>query len=355
MTPAERLKVLVFLSFFFGASGFLFTLLSCGTEYWLLAAETCSRRDEASDGVRVFHEGLFWRCSFTAHSQDFSFWDAWFSNQLSSKLCQAAFLFPFPVYEAPHGSSSEEYERSSAIVFRTFWSIFLILGSMSVVIGGFVVVCAGPLSNQKLYKVGGALQLSGGVCLLAVVLMYLMWIQVLDTLEQFVLHQRASSCPSFHLSIQLGPSFLLAPVAAFSCLLAGLLSLLVGRGLQDVQGCKNLVFHTYEPEPAGATLGCHMGSGCPGWQSGAEALREGIISNRHRLFDEGDGAEWGGGEEVERGKRRAWSMEYNFRAQIPKQTAQQQQEQQEQQPPRHAERHQDNGKGGSSGGDTCDA
>uniref|UniRef100_UPI0037E8E00A transmembrane protein 182-like n=1 Tax=Semicossyphus pulcher TaxID=241346 RepID=UPI0037E8E00A len=255
MTPTERLRLLLFLALFFGAAGCLSTLLSCGTEYWLLAAESCSRTEgrfggsgvregksgtEASVGVRVFHEGLFWRCSFMA-SHEYSIWDFWISNQPPSKLCQAAFLFPFPVTERswaePHGLPSEVYEQHSAIVFRTFWSIFLVAGSMSVFIGGFVIVCAGPLANHKLYKVGGALQLSGGVCLLAVVLMYLLWIQVLDTLEQFVLHQRvsSSSCPSFHLSVQHGPSFLLAPVAVFSCLLAGLLSTLVGWRVQEVQ------------------------------------------------------------------------------------------------------------------------
>lgn len=67
------------------------------------------------------------------------------------------------------------------------------------------------------------------------VVMYLLWIQVLDTLEQFVLRQRASDCPSFHLSVQHGPSFLLAPVAVFFCLLAGLLCMLVGRGVQSTQ------------------------------------------------------------------------------------------------------------------------
>lgn len=68
-----------------------------------------------------------------------------------------------------------------------------------------------------------------GLCLLAVVLMYLLWIQVLDTLERFSHHQRATACPSFHLTVQHGPSFLLAPVAVFFCLLAGLLFILLGR------------------------------------------------------------------------------------------------------------------------------
>ncbi|XP_062270609.1 transmembrane protein 182-like [Scomber scombrus] len=252
MSPAERLKVLLFLAFFFGATGFLSMLLSCGTEYWLLAAESCSRpegttggnvmRDEKSStkaGVRIFHEGLFWRCSFMALYHEYSIWDLWISNQPSSVVCQAAFLFPFPVHEPvrpqleSHGLPAEPYEPYSAIVFRTFWSIFLVSGVTAVVIGGLMVLCASPLDNYKLYKVGGVLQLCGGMCLLAVLVMYLMWVQVLDTLEQFVLHKRVSSCPSFQLSIQHGPSFLLAPVAVFFCMLAGLLYILVGiHGMQ---------------------------------------------------------------------------------------------------------------------------
>ncbi|KAM7375313.1 hypothetical protein PAMA_014422 [Pampus argenteus] len=246
MSPPDRLKVLLFLALFFGAVGFLSTLLSCGTEYWLLAAGTCSRPEERSDAkvvdsVQIFHEGLFWRCSFMVRSHEYSLLDLWISNQSPSKVCQAAFLFPFPVNEPlqpwaeSHSLPAEPYEHHSAIVFRTFWSIFLITGVAAVVIGGFVVICAGPLTNHKLYKVGGVLQLCGGLCLLAVLVMYLMWVQVLDTLEQFVLHQRASRCPSFHLSIQHGPSFLLAPVAVFFCLLAGLLFILIGQNIHCIQ------------------------------------------------------------------------------------------------------------------------
>ncbi|XP_068575760.1 transmembrane protein 182-like [Cebidichthys violaceus] len=245
MSPAERLKVLLFLALFFGASGFLLTLLSCGTEYWLLAAESCSRPEggdlregksaaKGLDGVRVFHEGLFWRCSFTAVSDQHSMWDLWTSTQPPSEVCRAAFLFPFPV-RGPHSSPTEPYEHHSAIVFRTFWSIFLVAGVAAVLIGGFVVICAGPLANHRLYEVGGALLLCGGLSLLAVLVMYLMWVQVLDTLEQFALHHRVSTCPSFHLTVQHGPSFLLAPVGVFFFLLAGLLFILVGRSVRGIR------------------------------------------------------------------------------------------------------------------------
>ncbi|XP_029374776.1 transmembrane protein 182-like isoform X2 [Echeneis naucrates] len=168
MSPTERTKVLLFLALFFGAVGFLFMLLCCGTEYWLLAAESCSRPEEGrgeAESVRIFHEGLFWRCSFTVDAEKYSTWNLWLLTQPSSRLCQTAFLFPFPVKglrAEPHGSPQEPYEPDSAIVFRTFWSIFLVSGVAAVVTGGFLVICAGPLSKHQLYKVGGTLQLCGG-------------------------------------------------------------------------------------------------------------------------------------------------------------------------------------------------
>ncbi|XP_030607223.1 transmembrane protein 182-like [Archocentrus centrarchus] len=252
MSSSKRMKVLLFFALFFGATGFLFLILSCGTEYWLLAAESCSnpgethgdrnlREMKTSAGVTIFHEGLFWRCSYITFSHDYSIWDLWISNQPLPKVCQAAFLFPFPSnkpveqWEELRSFPIEPYDRNSATVFRICWTIFFVTGLAAVIIGGFVVICAGPLTNHKLYKVGGALQVLGGVCLLTTVMMYIMWIQVLDTLDQFTQHQKASRCSSFRLSIQHGPSFFLAPVAVFFSLLAGLLFILVGRSIESVE------------------------------------------------------------------------------------------------------------------------
>ncbi|XP_054915105.1 transmembrane protein 182-like isoform X1 [Poeciliopsis prolifica] len=172
MSAADRMKALLFLALFSGASGALLAVLCCGTEYWLLAAESCSRtRGEGDrksntfqpeDGVTMFHQGLFWRCFFTAASSDFSILDFWIMGRPESKICQPAFLFPFP---APHptwtGFPSEPYQPASAIVFRTFWSIFLVSGVTAVVIGGLLVLCGAPLNNRSLYSAGGALQICG--------------------------------------------------------------------------------------------------------------------------------------------------------------------------------------------------
>lgn len=55
MSPAVRLKVLLFFALFSGGVGTLLALLSCGTEYWLLAAEACGGRPEGESGAEVFN------------------------------------------------------------------------------------------------------------------------------------------------------------------------------------------------------------------------------------------------------------------------------------------------------------
>lgn len=68
-----------------------------------------------------------------------------------------------------------------------------------------------------------------GLFLLCVVVMYVLWLQVLDVLNVYITRQRESLCPNFQLSISYGLSFMLAPVGIFFCLVAGLLFLLIGR------------------------------------------------------------------------------------------------------------------------------
>ncbi|XP_043965872.1 transmembrane protein 182-like isoform X3 [Gambusia affinis] len=128
-----------------------------------LKSQVLEAPPDPEDGVTMFHQGLFWRCFFTSASSDFSILDFWITGRSESKTCQPAFLFPFP---APHpaltGFPSEPYQPASAIVFRTFWSIFLVSGVTAVVIGGLLVLCAAPLTNRSLYSAGGALHVCGG-------------------------------------------------------------------------------------------------------------------------------------------------------------------------------------------------
>ncbi|CAB1327800.1 unnamed protein product [Coregonus sp. 'balchen'] len=225
MSPAERLSVLLFLAGFFGGLGALSLMLSFGTDYWLLALETCGpggaseaweagafrpgkEEMEDQDTVTFFHQGLFWRCSFRGRREEDTVWHFWITNQPHQKTCVPTYLFPFSASEP-----TTDYQAPDAAVYRAFWSVFLLVGVVNVMIG---------------------------LCLLVVVIMYVVWTQVLDFLEGYAAQrQHSSQCPTvYHLSVHYGLSFLFAPVSVFFFLLAALLFILIG---QTVQTCHHKV------------------------------------------------------------------------------------------------------------------
>ncbi|XP_029936752.1 transmembrane protein 182 [Myripristis murdjan] len=244
-----KLSVALFFAGLFGALAAVFILLSFGTDYWLLASETCDPKPDGSVGpggfivergdvvvhenvsdiTTFYHEGFFWRCSFGANVDDSNLlWKLWFTNQPHSKVCMHAYLFPFPVSHQTHNAT----DYDSAIIYRGFWSVFMLIGVAAVVLGGFIIICAAPFASHRLYKAGGGLFLLSGLFLLCVVVMYVLWVQVLNVVDLYIDYQRSVMCQNFQLSLHYGLSFMLAPIGIFFCLLAGLLFLLIGRTIQ---------------------------------------------------------------------------------------------------------------------------
>ncbi|KAL6456063.1 hypothetical protein MHYP_G00359140 [Metynnis hypsauchen] len=235
-----RLAVLQFIAGFCGALGSIFLLLSLGTDYWLLASESCDpgdkitarlRRSTTEDGLQedqdgpkrvvlAYHEGVFWRCSYMKEMdrEEDSILDFWITNQPSEKICTPAYLSQVPL--------SGILTSDSTTVHRAFWCIMSMLGLTMVTLGVFVTICGIPTASRRLYEAGGALFITGGLLVFLVVGTFAAWVQGSSTLEQYVLQRRLSACPSLHLSIHYGPSFMLAPAASFFSLLCGLLILL---------------------------------------------------------------------------------------------------------------------------------
>ncbi|KAL7385414.1 hypothetical protein ABVT39_021559 [Epinephelus coioides] len=240
-----KLSVALFFAGLFGALAAVFILLSFGTDYWLLASESCPVNGSVDLGgvtvehgdvvvqqdtrdITLYHEGFFWRCSFGGNMGDEDLmWKLWFTNQPHSKVCMHAYLFPFPVSHQTHNAT----EYDTAIIYRGFWSIFMLIGVAAVVLGGFFIICAAPFASHHLYKAGGGLFLASGLFLLCVVVMYVLWVQVLDVVDAYIDHQR-SMCPGFQLSLTYGLSFMFAPIGIFFCFLSGLLFLLIGRTIR---------------------------------------------------------------------------------------------------------------------------
>ncbi|TRY90277.1 hypothetical protein DNTS_025659 [Danionella cerebrum] len=156
--------------------------------------------------------------------KDDDLWRFWFENQAHERVCIPAYLLPFPIPDQSYNTTSYQ----SAIIYRGFWSISMLLGVAAVVAGGFIIICAVPFSSHRLYKAGGGLFLISGFFLLVVTVMYVIWIHVLDVLGPYEDYRR-SECSGFELKATYGLSFMFAAVGVFFCLLSGLLFLAMGR------------------------------------------------------------------------------------------------------------------------------
>ncbi|KAI7808986.1 transmembrane protein 182 isoform X2 [Triplophysa rosa] len=241
-----KLHVALFFAGLFGALATLFILLSFGTDYWLLASETCKAHgvftlekggtvvnqdnDLNQDENTFYHEGFFWRCSFDdSMSKDDDLWKFWFENQAHAKVCKPAYLLPFPFPDQNYNITSYQ----TAIIYRGFWSVSMLLGVVAVVAGGFIIICAAPFTSHRLYKAGGGLYLISGFFLLIVTVMYVIWLDVLDVMSLYVDYQISTKCTGFKISMTYGLSFMLAPVGVFFCFLSGLLFLAIGRTVKQ--------------------------------------------------------------------------------------------------------------------------
>uniref|UniRef100_A0A3B4CU73 Transmembrane protein 182 n=1 Tax=Pygocentrus nattereri TaxID=42514 RepID=A0A3B4CU73_PYGNA len=242
-----RLEVLQFIAGFCGALGSVFLLLSLGTDYWLLASESCDpgdkittrlRRSTTEDGLQehqdgpkhvvlAYHEGVFWRCSYVKEidREEDSMLDFWITNQPSEKICTPAYLSQTPLLKNPTQIPEHDFPLKPNPL--AFWCIMSVLGLTMVTLGVFVTICGIPTASRRLYEAGGALFITGGLLIFLVVGTFAAWVQGSSTLEQYVLQRRLSACPSLHLSVHYGLSFMLAPAASFFCLLCGLLILLM--------------------------------------------------------------------------------------------------------------------------------
>ncbi|XP_051563668.1 transmembrane protein 182-like isoform X3 [Myxocyprinus asiaticus] len=205
-----RLEVLQFLAGFFGAD---------------ISHVQPDGSNQAENPYLFYHEGLFWRCSDQrgSNGDQESMLAFWITNQPPKKVCMPAYLS-----HAPLSRRSNSFLHSDfATVQRAFWCVIFVLGVISVMIGGFVTICATSGMSHRLYEAGGALFITGGVLIWSVVLLFAVWVQVSDSLERYGLQRRRLVCPSLQLRVHYGPSFMLAPTAAFFCLLTGLLLLLI--------------------------------------------------------------------------------------------------------------------------------
>ncbi|MBN3295958.1 transmembrane protein 182-like [Amia ocellicauda] len=237
-----------------GTAGLLCFLTAFGTDYWLLASDSCEGNETPQPGNntgtagpsngtkevtvtktnstpshRTFHhEGFFWRCWFREGSSSHSVWTFLFTNQPPSKLCVHGYLFPLPIAIAPVPHPS--YDATA--VFRGFWTVFIVLAMAACLAGGFLLVCAVPFISAKLYRLGGAFLISAAVLFLLLVCLFALWKEVAADVPRYILLERSEACHPTTVIAQYGWSFMFAAAGIPLVLLSGLLFYFIGRYIE---------------------------------------------------------------------------------------------------------------------------
>uniref|UniRef100_A0A3P9HWM7 Uncharacterized protein n=1 Tax=Oryzias latipes TaxID=8090 RepID=A0A3P9HWM7_ORYLA len=232
----------------FGVVGTLCFFLAFGTDYWLVASDDCgsytsqsptvdndaNKTEMASEeavtaspsSLTLLHEGFFWRCAFQMEPSAHAVLTTFLTNQPKSKLCVHGYLFPLPVALGP--IPHPNYDATA--VFRGFWTVLVILGLVSALTGGFLLVCGVPFISHKLYKLGGAFLISAACLFLSTLLLYVLWMEAVDV-ARYILQERGELCPHAEVSVLYGPSFMAAAAGVPLVLVSGLVFMLVGRAL----------------------------------------------------------------------------------------------------------------------------
>ncbi|XP_034037351.1 transmembrane protein 182-like [Thalassophryne amazonica] len=236
----------------FGAVGTLCFLLAFGTDYWLVASDNCgpftwsihpTMADEKGVNgteleeepatalpppLTLHHEGFFWRCVFQVEPTAHAVVATLFTNQPQSKVCIHGYLFPLPVTvgQVPHPN----YDTTA--VFRGFWTLLIILGLVSALTGGFVLLCGVPFRSHRFYRLGGIFLIVAACLFLFMLLLYVLWMEVVDV-KRYVLQERSEDCPDAQVSVLYGLSFMAAAAGVPLELLSGLVFMLVGYVLRS--------------------------------------------------------------------------------------------------------------------------
>ncbi|KAM9323831.1 transmembrane protein 182-like [Gastrophryne carolinensis] len=143
-----------------GGVGVLLLLFAFGTDYWLLATETCggtpltepqNDTEAGASPLYFHHEGFFWRCWFRGDDYQETVWNFWITSQAHPKHCMEGYLFPIPIPSGPVPHPS--YDPTA--VYRGFWTAFMVVAVVASVVGSLLLVCAVPFAAAQLYKVGG--------------------------------------------------------------------------------------------------------------------------------------------------------------------------------------------------------
>uniref|UniRef100_A0A8C5TKD1 Transmembrane protein 182 n=1 Tax=Malurus cyaneus samueli TaxID=2593467 RepID=A0A8C5TKD1_9PASS len=135
-----------------GGTGVLLFLIAFGTDYWLLATDTCGK-----EILTFHHEGFFWRCWFFGEGHPATIWTFWYSEYgATTPNPQHSLTFEESPFPCPFT------DFAPVAVYRGFWTAFILLAVAAGLVGGLLLVCGVPFASPRSYKVGGGFLLLSG-------------------------------------------------------------------------------------------------------------------------------------------------------------------------------------------------
>ncbi|KAF1540288.1 hypothetical protein FQV19_0007428, partial [Eudyptula minor] len=216
-----------------GGTGMLLFLIAFGTDYWLLATETCGAETptEVRKEILTFHhEGFFWRCWFFGEGHLETIWTFWYSEyDATAPHSQHSLTYGLPKTVFP--LLSPDFTLFDRAVYRGFWTAFIMLAVAAGLVGGLLLVCGMPFVSPRSYKVGGGFLLASGLFLLLIFL-FVMWKEFAADFRKYILLERSEKCmDDVPVHVYYGWSFMFAAAGVPLVLLSGLLFYLVGRDI----------------------------------------------------------------------------------------------------------------------------
>ncbi|KFW06930.1 Transmembrane protein 182, partial [Fulmarus glacialis] len=220
-----------------GGTGVLLFLIAFGTDYWLLATETCGvfehgnstlRTGEAETPAEVrkeiltfHHEGFFWRCWFFGEGHPETIWTFWYTSQAHPKFCMHGYLFPMPVALGPFPHPSYD---TTAGMLRGAWGWSGLRRSSLTLTQTQGMSCVSENNSS--------LSLFPGGLFLLLIFLFVMWKEFVADFQKYILLERSEKCmDDVPVHVYYGWSFMFAAAGVPLVLLSGLLFYLVGRDI----------------------------------------------------------------------------------------------------------------------------
>ncbi|XP_038172532.1 transmembrane protein 182-like [Arvicola amphibius] len=129
------------------------------------------------------------------------------------------------------------HRQKERLVYRGFWTIFIILGAASSLSGGFLLVYGVPFASAGCYKVGGGFLMISGALFSLILSLFVLWKEYAVDFPKYISIERSNKCvpENVLIDVKYGWSFIFAAFGTPFVCISGIIFHLIGRQLEEFQ------------------------------------------------------------------------------------------------------------------------